>query len=296
MHPARSLPIPPFWARLGTFVRFSHTVFALPFALIAMLVAGNGRVPLRVFGWILACMVTARTAAMCFNRLADWEIDKLNPRTENRHRLVSKPAAILVLLLSSLAAILCSAQLNSLCGWLSPLMLAIIFLYSLTKRFTALCHLSLGIALGVAPIGAWTAVQGSLFFSPVPFLLASAVALWTFGFDLIYSTLDAEFDRSKGLFSFPSKYGIQASLSLAKALHLAALLLFAAFGYAAKLGTPFAVAAGICGFLLIVEHRMAASAEPARINQAFFQINALVSLTLFLGVCFHFKIWKLLPI
>ncbi|MEY2598185.1 MAG: 4-hydroxybenzoate polyprenyltransferase [Verrucomicrobiota bacterium] len=285
---------PSFLLRLGTFVRFSHTVFALPFALTAMLVAGQGRVALPVFGWILGCMVCARTAAMCFNRIADWEFDKLNPRTADRHTLVTKPQAWVVLLAGSLGAIACSARLNPLCFRLSPLMLAIIFFYSLTKRFTPYSHLFLGLALSVAPMGAWAAVTGSLFASPVPSALAFAVLCWTFGFDLIYSTLDADFDRSKNLFSFPSRFGIPATLRLAKGLHLAASLGFAAFGALSGMGPAFWGAFAITLIALVWEHRLAASADPGQINRAFFQINALVSLTLLAGVCVHFRLWTLL--
>lgn len=276
---------PSFLWRLGTFVRFSHTIFALPFALISMIVAGAGRVSLLILGWILVCMVAARTAAMCFNRLMDWELDKENPRTIDRHQLITKSQGWIVLALSSLIAVAASWNLNPFCFRFSPLMLAIIFFYSVTKRFTAFSHLFLGIALGVAPLGAWAAVRGSLFSSPEPFFLAAAVITWTFGFDLIYSTLDAEFDRKKGLFSFPSRYGIPASLTLAKGLHIIAILCFATFGKVSALGPAYWAATGISALALIWEHRLAKSADPGKINQAFFQINALVSVTLLLGVC-----------
>ena len=285
---------PSFLLRLGTFVRFSHTVFALPFALIAMLVAGNGRVRPSVFLWILLCMIAARTAAMCFNRLMDWEIDKENPRTADRHRLIRKSQGWLVLVASTLLAIGSSWQLNPFCFRFSPLMLGIIFFYSLTKRFTAFSHLFLGIALGIAPLGAWAAVQGSLFSSPEPFVLAAAVICWTFGFDLIYATLDAAFDQKRGLFSFPSRFGIPASLRLARALHLLAAGTFAAFGIVTKMGPSYWVASAVSAGALIWEHRLANSVDPGQINRAFFQINALVSLTLLTGVAIHFQIWNLL--
>lgn len=280
--PASSSPA--FALRLGRFVRFSHTLFALPFALISFLVASEGTLRASVLGWILLCMVGARTAAMCFNRLADWNFDQLNPRTSDRHRLVTKAQALTVLLLSSLLAIYSAAQLNPLCFWLSPLMLAVLFFYSLTKRFTAFSHLVLGVALAIAPIGAWIALRPSLFDSPIPYLLAAAVACWTFGFDLIYSTLDVAFDRSQGLYSFPSRYGIPAALRLARALHILAALGFGLFGWVAHLRTGYWVAFAVCVCALVWEHRLAASQEVGQINRAFFQINALVSLTLFAGV------------
>jgi 4-hydroxybenzoate polyprenyltransferase len=286
---------PPFLLRLATFIRFSHTVFALPFGLIAMLAAGNGRVSAGVFGWILLCMVASRTMAMCFNRLMDWEIDKLNPRTEGRHRLVAKRHAWIVLLFCALLAVLAAAKLNPLCLALSPLMLLILCFYSLTKRFTAFSHLFLGLALAVAPIGAWVAVRGTLFELP-PLLLGGAVLFWTFGFDLIYSTLDAEFDRAQRLFSFPSKYGVPAALRLARLLHLVAVILFWAFGRAAHLGSAYNAACVITLAALFWEHRLARTLLPERINQAFFQINALVSLALFTGTLVEYRVWEHLRI
>lgn len=283
---------PSFLFRLGTFIRFSHTVFALPFGLISMLVAGGGRVAPRVFGWILLCTVAARTLAMCFNRLVDWEIDKLNPRTEERHRLVAKPQALAVLLFSTFLAVYAAAQLNRLCFALSPLMLVILCFYSLTKPFTAFSHFFLGLALAVAPVGAWVAVRG-VFFELPPLLLGTAVLCWTFGFDLIYSTLDAEFDRNHGLFSFPSKHGVAPALRLARALHLAAVVMFWAFGHAAHLGTGYHIACLFSTGALYWEHRLARTLVPKDINQAFFQINALVSVSMLAGVLSDIRIWQL---
>jgi 4-hydroxybenzoate polyprenyltransferase len=281
MQPPVSKPF--FLIRLGRFVRFSHTVFALPFALSAMWVAGGGNVPLRVFGWILGCMVSARTAAMCFNRLMDWEIDKKNPRTEGRHRLVSRPQAWTVLAVSSSVVFFCTWHLNPLVFRLTPLMLFIIGFYSLTKRFTAYSHLFLGVALGVAPVGAWMAVRG-VFWEWPGFVLGSAVAAWTFGFDLIYSTLDADFDREAGLFSIPSRYGVDRALSLARWLHGIAALGFAGFGWVAGLGLRYGTACVVAALALVWEHRLASEPDVQRINQAFFQINAVVSVVLLLGV------------
>jgi 4-hydroxybenzoate polyprenyltransferase len=269
------------------FVRFSHTVFALPFALSSMLVAGGGRVSLQLFGWILGCMVAARTAAMCFNRLADWEIDKRNPRTEGRHRLITRTQGWGVLAVSVAGVFFCTAQINPLCFWLTPLMLFLIGFYSVTKRFTAYSHLFLGIALGVAPVGAWMAVRG-VFWELPGFVLGLAVAAWTFGFDLIYSTLDADFDRREGLFSFPSRHGVARALHLARWLHGIAAAGFVGFGWAAGLGWRYAAACGAAACALVWEHRIASEPDVARINQAFFQINAVVSVLILLGV-----IWEL---
>jgi 4-hydroxybenzoate polyprenyltransferase len=274
-----------FLTRLGSFIRFSHTVFALPFALISMFVAARGLPKAAVFGWIFACAVAARTLAMCFNRLMDWEIDKLNPRTEGRHKLVSKTQAWTVLFLSGALAVWASQQLNALCFALSPLMVLILCFYSLTKRFTPFSHLFLGLALSVAPMGAWAAVRATLL-EFEPNILATSVLLWTFGFDLIYSTLDTEFDQAHGLFSFPARFGIPAALRTAKLLHCAAALGFLTFGWIAQLGAGYAVGCAITLVGLFWEHRLASTLEPVRINQAFFQINALVSLTLLGGTLF----------
>jgi 4-hydroxybenzoate polyprenyltransferase len=283
----------PFFLRLATFIRFSHTVFALPFGLIAMLAAGEGRVAPGVLGWILLCMVASRTLAMCFNRLVDWDIDKLNPRTEGRHTLVTKVQAWGVLLLCSLVAVFAAAKLNPLCLALSPLMLLILCFYSLTKRFTAFSHFFLGAALAVAPVGAWVAVRGTLF-DPPPMLLGTAVLLWTFGFDLIYSTLDVEFDREQRLFSFPSRYGVSTALRLARILHAGAVCLFWAFGRAAGMGAPYQAACLLTLGALFWEHLLARTLVPERINKAFFEINALVSLTLLAGTLLEYRIWELL--
>ncbi len=276
---------PSFLVRLGTFIRFSHTVFALPFALVAMLVAAGGVPAASVFGWILLSAVSARTLAMCFNRLIDWELDKLNPRTEGRHKLVSKVQAWTVLAMSGLATLWACHQLNFLCFALSPLMLFILCFYSVTKRFTPFSHLFLGLALAVAPMGAWVAVRASML-DFTPYVLAAGVLLWTFGFDLIYSTLDTDFDRAHGLFSFPSRFGIPAALRTAKLLHVAAAVGFLSFGWFARLGPGYGVACVITLGALSWEHRLASTLEPGRINQAFFQINALVSMTLLAGTFF----------
>ncbi len=283
----------PFLLRLGAFVRFSHTVFALPFALIAMWEAGrhaeSGRVEWAVFGWILVCMVGARTAAMCFNRLMDWEIDKGNPRTADRHRLVTRTQARGVLATSVGTVFAATWHLNPLCFYLTPLMLVIIGFYSLTKRFTAFSHLFLGLALGVAPIGASLAASGVFWRLPA-FLLGGSVALWTFGFDLIYSTLDVEFDKGRGLYSFPSRYGVVAALRLARVLHGAAAVGFAGFGLASKMGAAYWAGFGVALAGLVWEHRLARTLDVGLVNRAFFQINAIVSVALLAGVMLDLRV------
>src|SRR5881275_3458425 len=176
------------FARFLRLIRFSHTVFALPFALSALVASANGRPSLKIVLLVLGCMITARTAAMLFNRFVDWEIDQRNPRTQSRHLLANKPIAIFSIIVSSVLFIFCAAKINSLTFALSPVALALIFFYSLTKRFTDTTHFFLGLALGIAPIAAWIAQTGRIGLPPV--ILAFGVICWVAGFDLIYSIQD----------------------------------------------------------------------------------------------------------
>ena len=266
------------------FIKFSHTIFALPFALMAMLTAGAGRVSLRVVLLILLCMVSARTAAMCFNRLADWEIDKNNPRTVGRHRLIPKSLGWSMMAISLLLLGLGAWQLNPLCFYLSPVAIFIILFYSLTKRFSKFPHFFLGLALSAAPMGAWAAVRGELY-DLAPWVLAAAVLCWVFGFDLIYATLDMEFDRKQGLFSFPARHGLGPTLLLARVLHGVAAICFAGFGCLAGFSWIYVVAWLLSVGGLIYEHRLCRVPGVGRINKAFFQVNAFVTMSLLLGVC-----------
>jgi len=261
-------------ARVLTFIRFSHTVFALPFALGAAFVAARGWPPIRLLGLVVVEMVFARTAAMTFNRLADWEIDKRNPRTAGRHKLVSRGTAIGLLVVSAGAFIATAALINRLCLILSPVALGILFFYSLTKRFTALSHFFLGLALGIAPIGAWLAVRGR--FELPPFVLCLAVLLWVAGFDLIYATQDEEFDRKAGLRSLVVTLGLPGTLVLAQWLHLAMWVVLIAFGEAAHLGRIYNAGLGLILPVLVYEHHTARKLDLAAINRAFFYSNAFV--------------------
>jgi 4-hydroxybenzoate polyprenyltransferase len=262
--------------RALTFIRFSHTVFALPFALGSMLVAAGGLPSWRLFGLILLAMVFARTAAMVFNRVADWELDKLNPRTVSRHQLMARPAAIALLLTSSVGFIGVTWFINPLCFLLSPVALAIVFFYSLTKRFTDFTQLFLGLALAVSPVGAWLAVTGH--FAWPPLILAVGVLCWVAGFDLIYATMDLEFDRRSGLHSMVVRFGIPRSLQLATWLHVAMFMLLIAFGLAAKLGGIYFGSLALVLGALVYEHRSAARLDLGAVNDAFFKSNAVVGL------------------
>jgi len=222
-------------SRFLRLIRFSHTIFALPFALGALVVAANGLPSERTLLLVLACMVSARTAAMLFNRFVDWSLDQRNPRTASRYLLLSKPAIGASLVVSSALFLAAAAAINRLTFVLSPIALGTVFLYSLTKRFTAATHFFLGLALAISPIGAWIAQRGDVDLAPI--VLALGVICWVAGFDLIYATQDFEFDRREGIHSLVVKLGIVRSLRLAQLLHL---LLFAAligFGLVSKLGS-----------------------------------------------------------
>lgn len=264
-------------------IRFSHTVFALPFALGALVVAANGIPTPRVLILVLVCMVCARTAAMLFNRWVDWSLDKRNPRTASRHLLLPKPVVLTSLIISSAGFLIAAAAINRLTFLLSPAALAIIFLYSLTKRFTSATHFFLGAALAISPIGAWIAQTGS--FSIPPFVLAAGIVCWVAGFDLIYATQDFDFDKRERLHSLVVCLGIERGLWLAQLLHLFVLLALIAFGVIARLGMIYFCAMALVAVALLFEHRSARLLDVAGINRAFFQSNAFVSAVFLAGVC-----------
>ncbi len=263
------------------FIRFSHTVFALPFAVGSMLVAARGLPSWDVVIGILAAMVCARTAAMTFNRLADWEIDKRNPRTAGRHRLVRRGTAVAWCLASSAGFLLSARWLNPLCFVLSPVALGIVFFYSLTKRFTHFAQFFLGFALAVAPVGAWLAVTGSFGFPPL--VLAAAVLFWVAGFDLIYATQDYEVDKREGLHSMVVWLGVPGAMRLAVWLHATAVIGLLAFGLAAGAGKFYFLSLAVVIAALIYEHLEARRGDVASINRAFFQANAVVGIAFVAG-------------
>jgi 4-hydroxybenzoate polyprenyltransferase len=264
-------------------IKFSHSVFALPFALAAMLVAAHGLPDFSTLFWILWCLVSARTAAMAFNRWADWDYDTFNPRTKRRSQLGTRGLTMILCGIALVAFAFGCSQLNFLCLALCPVACLLVLGYSLTKRFTAYTHAVLGLALAAAPMGAWAATTGNLS-SPLPWILAGAVWCWVFGFDLIYATQDVEFDRQAQLHSFPAKHGVTASLRLARILHMITWLILWGFGWMAHLGMPYWVAMGLIFIALIIEHFLCRGGDLGRINAAFFQMNALVGLFLVVGV------------
>ena len=271
------------WA---SFVRFSHTVFALPFALAAMMVAARdhrGWPGWRTFGLILAAMVCARTCAMAFNRIVDRKFDALNPRTAKRHLptgQISLAGAILLWAISGAGLVVASRYLNPLCFYLSPAALVVICFYSLTKRFTDYTHVFLGLASALAPVGAWLAVKGADV-STLEILqmamLAPAVVLWLVGFDIIYALQDYEFDKSHGLRSLVVAWGPKNALAAAFLAHMVMCGLLLAFGLLCGFRIAFAVGWFLIVGCLVMEHWIARRRSLNWINLAFFRLNALVS-------------------
>ena len=264
-------------------IKIEHSVFALPFAIISALVAANGLPPWNTLLWIFVAMISARSCAMAFNRVVDSKFDALNPRTQKwalPAGLLTKQFVVLFILVSSTIFIYAAFRLNRLAFLLSPVALAIIFFYSLTKRFTPLSHWFIGLALGIGPAGAWIAVRGSL--EMLPLWLALAILFWTAGFDLIYSCQDAEFDRKQKLHSIPSRFGIPSALNVSRICHALALILLAVFGLKAGLGLWYFAGVALVAALLIYEHMLVAPNDLSRVNEAFFAVNGLISVLLLL--------------
>jgi 4-hydroxybenzoate polyprenyltransferase len=268
-------------ARLLSLVKFQHTLFALPFAVVSALVCADGWPTGRQIGLILLCMVSARTAAMAFNRIADYELDVRNPRTRGRELpsgAVKLWEAQALTVVSAAVFVLAAHGLNDLCFWLSPVALFIILSYSYTKRFTSWTHAVLGLSLAIAPVGAWIAISGR--FAVPPFALAAAVVLWVAGFDIIYATLDYDFDRQEGLHSAVRRYGVAPALRLSALLHVGFLAALLAFGYAAHLGPAYYGGAVLAGLFLLYEHAIVRPTDLGRVNTAFFTVNGIISLLL----------------
>ena len=276
-------------ANFASLVRFSHTVFALPFALASIALASPRHpVTWRALLWILVAMVGARSAAMAFNRLADKRFDALNPRTQGwelPQGTVKVWEASLLTAVASLLFVFAAYELSWVCFLLSPAALAIIFFYSLTKRFTWASHLFLGLALSIAPIGAWLAVAGSavtLAELETPLLLGLAVLFWLAGFDVIYSLQDREFDQNQGLHSIPVRFGVAGALRLSSGFHVVTVLLLASVGLFAQMGVIYWLGFAAVAGVLFWEHRIVTAKDLTRVNKAFFDLNAYVSLGYFL--------------
>lgn len=284
MSGAREGPLAP-WLRL---VAFRHSIFALPFALQGAWLAARGVPSPRALALIVLCAVAARTAAMAFNRLVDARVDAANPRTRERELpagRLSRPAVGALVAVSSAVFVLGAWALNPLCGALAPAVLALLFFYSLTKRFTWSAHLFLGLSLGLAPLGAWLAVRGAIDADAwVVVHLAAAVLFWVAGFDLIYACQDSEFDRAAGLHSVPARFGRGAALGAARASHALTVALLLATWHAADLGWIYLAAVALAGGLLIWEHALVSPRDLSRIDMAFFTLNGWIGVGLFVAL------------
>ncbi len=274
--------------RLRTYldlVRFEHTLFALPFAYAGMLLAAGGWPGWRTFLLITLAMVGARTMAMALNRLIDWRLDALNPRTQNRHlpRGLVRPGEVLGLAGVGLALLIYAGlSLNALTAALLPVAVFFLVFYSYTKRFTWLCHYVLGLTIGAAAAGGWIGVTGS--FHPTAFWLWAGVGLWIAGFDILYATQDYAFDRAYGVKSIPARFGIPQALRIAQASHLLAWLAFLGAGLSYGAGPFYGLGLLLVGGLLLWEHRLVSPKDLSRVEVAFFQANVGVSLGLFLAI------------
>ena len=263
-------------------IKWEHSVFALPFALCGAMLAASGLPTWSQLGWIVVAMVSARSAAMAFNRLADASIDAANPRTATR----ALPAGVLTpafvatfVLVSCGIFVLAASRLNRLALWLSPVALAVVLLYSYTKRFTRWSHLFLGLALGIAPAAAWIAVRGSL--DPRILLLTAAVTFWVGGFDVIYACQDYDFDRDRGLHSVPRHLGIHAALWMARGFHVVMLGLLIALVLAFGLGKIAMIGVASVAALLAYEHSLVRHDDLSKLNAAFFTMNGVISVVFF---------------
>lgn len=266
-------------------VRFSHTLFALPFAVMALFLASPGGIPsARVTALVLLCMVAARTAAMAYNRLVDRGIDARNPRTRGRHLPAGLlgSAEVAGLVLASAAVFVAATWfINRLAFALSIPVLGVLLGYSHTKRFTALCHFALGLALGLAPLGVWVAVKGAVDATAwIPGLLGLSVLLWVAGFDVLYACQDVAFDRGEGLHSVPARVGVPRALALARGLHAAMIGALAGVGWVAGLGPIYAAGVAVTAALLVYEHRLVRADDLSKVDVAFFTVNGCISLLL----------------
>jgi 4-hydroxybenzoate polyprenyltransferase len=267
-------------------IAFKHSIFALPFAVMSLITAaGSGWPSTRTWFWTIVAMVAARTAAMGFNRLADHRIDSINPRTADRSLpagRLSRRFAWVMTTLSAVIFVAAAGQLNTLCLGLALPTLAVLFGYSYAKRFTSAAHLWLGSALGIAPVGAWIAVTGSL--AAPPLILGAAVMFWVAGFDTIYSLQDESFDRTHGLRSLPSQFGGRRALVIARAFHVLAFVGFSVFASAAGGGWIRAAAVAAAAALMAWQHRLVRPDDLSRIDTAFFSANGLLAVAM--GVAF----------
>lgn len=270
-------------------IKIEHTLFSLPFAYLGAILAVRGIPELSDLLLITLAVVGARSAGMAWNRLTDRYIDARNPRTQNRHlprNQISVEEVLVWTFVSISLVMLASWMLRPICLVLLPIPLLIIFSYSYTKRFTWMSHLVLGLCLGMAPVGSWIGIRGTISLEVI--LVGLGVALWTAGFDIIYSTMDVDFDRQEGLYSIPACFGIKRALQVSIFLHVIAFILFILVKFVADLGGYYLIALLVVGFLLYLENRIVEPEDLSKVNLAFFQINSLVSITILVFMILEF--------
>ncbi len=273
-------------------VKFSHSVFALPFAFTAALIAAGGIPSLYQIFWITVAMVSGRSGAMGMNRIIDKNIDALNPRTRNRELpkgVIKTWEALSFTIIAFVFLLLAAYKLNPLCFRIAPLVLLVLITYSYTKRFTCLCHVILGIALSLAPLGAWIAVTGSFDFKILP--LCFAVMFWVAGFDTLYGLQDLDFDKLNGLHSLPSAFGIKASLWITRSFHLITIGLLLSLIPIFNLSFFYLLGVLIASGLLLYEHSLVKAKDLSRLNLAFFNMNGYISITVFIFTFFNYLMY-----
>jgi 4-hydroxybenzoate polyprenyltransferase len=263
-------------------IKFSHSVFALPFAFMSALLAAGCLPSLRQIFWIAVAMVGARSGAMAMNRIIDRRIDARNPRTKGRELPAGKvllSQAWLFAVISFIVLALAAYMLNLLCFYLSPVAIALVVFYSFTKRFTWASHVFLGLGISLAPLGAWIAVRGSVSAEIVPLVLA--VICWLAGFDVLYALQDIEFDRRHGLFSIPSRFGIRRSLFISRFFHLLSVILLLATGFLFRMGILYWLGMAFVAALFIYEHSLVKEDNLSKLDMAFFNMNGWISVSVF---------------
>ncbi len=264
-------------------IKFSHSVFALPFAFTSALIAASGMPSMRQVLWIAAAMVGARSGAMGLNRIIDRKIDTANPRTAGRELprgLIGVKEAALFVLVSFGLLIFAASMLNPLCLKLSPVAIAVLFLYSFTKRFTWISHFVLGLSISAAPLGAWIAVRGTFDAQIIP--LGLTVVFWLAGFDVLYALQDLDFDREHGLYSIPQKFGIRRALVLSRLFHAVSFLFLVATGVIFGLGAFYWIGMAVTAGLFLYEHSLIRKDDLSKLDMAFFNMNGYISVTVFL--------------
>ena len=272
-------------------IKFSHSVFALPFAFTSALIAANGIPTFSQIFWITVAMVGGRTGAMGMNRIIDRKIDALNPRTKNRElpRGVIKTGEAFIFTIIAFALLLFAAyKLNPLCLKISPIVLLVLFTYSYTKRFTWLSHIVLGTALSLAPLGAWIAIKGTFDFQILP--LCFAVMFWVAGFDVFYAMQDIDFDKKHGLYSIPSAFGIKTSLWIARLFHLITIAMLLGLIPIFNLGALYLFGVLIASALMLYEHSLIKPADLSKLDMAFFNMNGYISITIFMFTLMNYLI------